>query len=257
MGPGIKTGMSILYGEPRARVAWRRPHRERGRRVRALSERRHRRRLRHRDDVRTASHRRASTWRRHRAPASRSAPTRSSSRAAKLPRVEIATPSARGVGRNTLHSDGSSRGSSTAYVGLVDGLVERLKEELGFIRARSSRRRAPCEAFIAPLGRARLRRWTTFSPSWVCASCMSATRRSEGRACGSVLRRSGLACARRSRSRARLARSRSAPVSFGTGADLPRARAERARVARSRHRARRAPAARAPRRPSPAEGSWK
>jgi type III pantothenate kinase len=50
-------------------------------------------------------------------------------RAAKLPRVEIARP-AKVVGRNTLHSMQS--GIVYGYVGLVDGLVERLKEELGY-----------------------------------------------------------------------------------------------------------------------------
>jgi type III pantothenate kinase len=50
------------------------------------------------------------------------------SRAAKLPRVEIAKPP-RVVGRNTLHSMQS--GIVYGYVGLVDGLVDRLKDELG------------------------------------------------------------------------------------------------------------------------------
>jgi type III pantothenate kinase len=51
------------------------------------------------------------------------------SRAAKLPRVEIAKPP-RVVGRNTLHSMQS--GIVYGYVGLVDGLVDRLKDELGY-----------------------------------------------------------------------------------------------------------------------------
>ena len=51
------------------------------------------------------------------------------SRAAKLPRVEIARPP-KVVGRNTLHSMQS--GIVFGYVGLVDGLVERLKDELGY-----------------------------------------------------------------------------------------------------------------------------
>jgi type III pantothenate kinase len=50
------------------------------------------------------------------------------SRAAKLPRVEIAKPQ-RVVGRNTLHSMQS--GIVFGYVGLVDGLVKRLVAELG------------------------------------------------------------------------------------------------------------------------------
>ncbi|MBS2012315.1 MAG: type III pantothenate kinase [Deltaproteobacteria bacterium] len=50
-------------------------------------------------------------------------------RAAKLPRVEIAKPP-RVVGRNTQHSMQS--GIVYGYVGLVDGLVDRLIEEMGF-----------------------------------------------------------------------------------------------------------------------------
>ncbi len=50
-------------------------------------------------------------------------------RAAKLPRVEIAKPP-RVVGRNTQHSMQS--GIVYGYVGLVDGLVERLRAELAF-----------------------------------------------------------------------------------------------------------------------------
>jgi len=50
-------------------------------------------------------------------------------RAAKLPRVEIAKPP-RVVGRNTQHSMQS--GIVYGYVALVDGLVDRLVEELGF-----------------------------------------------------------------------------------------------------------------------------
>ena len=50
-------------------------------------------------------------------------------RAAKLPRVEITKPP-KVVGRNTVNSMQS--GIVYGYVGLVDGLVERLKAELGF-----------------------------------------------------------------------------------------------------------------------------
>jgi type III pantothenate kinase len=50
-------------------------------------------------------------------------------RAAKLPKVEIALPP-KAVGRNTVHSMQS--GIVYGYVGLVDGLVARLKEELGY-----------------------------------------------------------------------------------------------------------------------------
>lgn len=49
-------------------------------------------------------------------------------RAARLPRVEIAKPP-RVLGRNTQHSMQS--GIIFGYVGLVDGLVDRLSEELG------------------------------------------------------------------------------------------------------------------------------
>jgi type III pantothenate kinase len=50
-------------------------------------------------------------------------------RAAKLPRVEIAKPP-RVVGRNTLHSMQS--GIVFGYVSLVDGMVDRIAEELDF-----------------------------------------------------------------------------------------------------------------------------
>jgi len=49
-------------------------------------------------------------------------------RAAKLPRVEIAKP-AKVLGKNTVHSMQS--GIVYGYVGLVDGLVDRLADELG------------------------------------------------------------------------------------------------------------------------------
>jgi type III pantothenate kinase len=70
------------------------------------------------------------------------------SRAAKLPRVEIARPP-KVVGRNTLHSMQS--GIVYGYVGLVDGLVDRLKEELGYsCRVVATGGLAP---LIAPLSR--------------------------------------------------------------------------------------------------------
>jgi len=50
-------------------------------------------------------------------------------RAAKLPRVEIAKPP-KVVGKNTIHAMQS--GIVYGYVGLVDGLVERLMGEIGF-----------------------------------------------------------------------------------------------------------------------------
>lgn len=51
------------------------------------------------------------------------------SRAAKLPRVEVARP-AKVVGRNTIHSMQS--GIVYGYVSLVDGMVHRIHEELGY-----------------------------------------------------------------------------------------------------------------------------
>lgn len=51
------------------------------------------------------------------------------SRAARLPRVEIARP-AKCLGRNTLHA--MQAGIVFGYVGLVDGLCERLRAEMGF-----------------------------------------------------------------------------------------------------------------------------
>ena len=50
------------------------------------------------------------------------------SRAAKLPRIEVAKPP-RVVGRNTVHSMQS--GIVYGYVGLVDGMVDRIRAELG------------------------------------------------------------------------------------------------------------------------------
>jgi len=64
------------------------------------------------------------------------------SRAARLPRVEIARP-ARCLGRNTLHA--MQAGIVYGYVGLVDGLCERLRAEMAF----------PCKV-IATGGFARL-----------------------------------------------------------------------------------------------------
>lgn len=65
------------------------------------------------------------------------------SRAARLPRVEIVRPP-RTLGRNTVHA--MQAGIVLGQAGLVDGLVERLKEETGF---------APCRV-IATGGLARL-----------------------------------------------------------------------------------------------------
>jgi type III pantothenate kinase len=53
-------------------------------------------------------------------------------RAAKLPRVEIARPP-RVVGKNTVHSMQS--GIVYGYVGLVDGMIARIQEELGYTTA--------------------------------------------------------------------------------------------------------------------------
>lgn len=67
-----------------------------------------------------------------------------SSRAAKLPRIEIRRPKA-ALGRNTIHSMQS--GVYFGYVALVDGLVARLREELGFpVRVLATGGLAPCVA---------------------------------------------------------------------------------------------------------------
>ena len=71
------------------------------------------------------------------------------SRAAKLPRVEIAKPP-KVVGRNTLHSMQS--GIVYGYVGLVDGLVERIVAELGFPCSVSAT--GGLASLIAPLSKA-------------------------------------------------------------------------------------------------------
>ena len=50
------------------------------------------------------------------------------SRTAKLPRIELAAPP-KAIGRNTIHSMQS--GLVLGYVGLIDGLVTRIRAELG------------------------------------------------------------------------------------------------------------------------------
>jgi type III pantothenate kinase len=67
-------------------------------------------------------------------------------RAAKLPKVEIVKPT-RVVGRNTVHAMQS--GIVYGYVGLVDGLVERIRREVGFECAVIAT--GGLAAFIAPL----------------------------------------------------------------------------------------------------------
>ena len=127
VGPGHQDRDGDPLREPaRGR---RRSHRQRRRRLRVGEGRRHRRRLRHRDHLRLRDAQGRVPRRRDRARACRSAPTPSSRAPRSCHRVEIALPP-RVVGRNTVHSMQS--GIVYGYVGLVDGLVERLTKELGY-----------------------------------------------------------------------------------------------------------------------------
>ena len=96
----------------------------------------------------TASRRRANTWAASSRRASRSAPTRSSP-APRSSRASRSPSRPRSSGRNTLHSMQS--GIVYGYVGLVDGLVERIcaRARLSVRRHRDRRPRA----LIAPLSK--------------------------------------------------------------------------------------------------------
>lgn len=125
VGPGIKTGMPILYENPRevgadrivnAVAAYERVHRE----VIVV-------------DFGTATtfdciSEKGEYLGGAIAPGMEISANALFSRAAKLPRAGIARPP-RAVGRNTVHSMQS--GIVFGYVGLVDGLVRRLQSELG------------------------------------------------------------------------------------------------------------------------------
>ena len=129
VGPGIRTGMAILYENPRevgadrivnAVAAYERDNRD-GRGVIVV-------------DFGTATTFDCVTPKGEYlggviAPGIQISADALFSRAAKLPRVEIAKPP-KVVGRNTLHSMQS--GIVYGYVGLVDGLVDRLQAELAY-----------------------------------------------------------------------------------------------------------------------------
>ena len=146
VGPGIKTGMPILYENPREVGADRIVNAVAA--LRALAQGGlHRRRLRHRDHLRLRLARRASTSAASSRPACRSAPTRSS-RAPRSCRASR-SPSPRASSAATP-SHSMQSGIVYGYVGLVDGLVERARRASSAIpcarrrdrrpRARSSRR---------------------------------------------------------------------------------------------------------------------
>jgi type III pantothenate kinase len=140
VGPGIKTGMSILYENPREVGA--------DRIVNAVAayERFHRGLI--VVDFGTATTFDCVTPKGEYmggviAPGIQISADALFARAAKLPRVEIQRPP-KAVGRNTQHSMQS--GIVFGYVGLVDGLVDRLVEEMAF----------PSCAVVATGGLARL-----------------------------------------------------------------------------------------------------
>lgn len=126
VGPGIKTGMPILYENPREVGA--------DRIVNAIAAYEHARGAVIVVDFGTATtfdvvSRRGEYLGGVIAPGVMVSAEALFSRAAKLPRTEIAKPS-RALGRNTIHSMQS--GIIFGYVGLVDGMVHRLKRELGY-----------------------------------------------------------------------------------------------------------------------------
>jgi type III pantothenate kinase len=126
VGPGIRTGMSILYENPREVGA--------DRIVNAVAAYE-----RHKSGVIVVDFGTATTFDCITpkgeylggviAPGIQISADALFSRAAKLPRVEVAKPP-KVVGRNTLHSMQS--GIVFGYVGLVDGLVDRIVAELGY-----------------------------------------------------------------------------------------------------------------------------
>ena len=126
VGPGIKTGIPILYDNPRE--VGRRSHRQRRRRARPLAPRRHRRRFRHRDDLRRGHAAGRIRGRNHRARID-GVGGRALQPTAKLPRVEITRPRT-AIGKNTVASIQS--GLVFGYAGLVDALVGRIRAEIDF-----------------------------------------------------------------------------------------------------------------------------
>ncbi len=130
VGPGIKTGMAILYENPRevgadrivnAVAAFEKVRTDEGRGIVVV-------------DFGTATTFDCVTPKGEYlggviAPGIQISAEALFARAAKLPKVEIALPP-KAVGRNTVHSMQS--GIVYGYVGLVDGIVERLIAELGY-----------------------------------------------------------------------------------------------------------------------------
>ena len=130
----------------------RRPHRQRGRRLRAHARRVHRRRLRHRHHLRLREPARRVRRRRDRARASASRSTRSTRAPPSCTPVELVRPP-RVVGRNTVHAIQS--GVIHGYTALVDGVVERIRarERRGSTDARDRRARGPDRARRRPPSR--------------------------------------------------------------------------------------------------------
>ena len=124
VGPGIKTGMPVLYENPREVGA--------DRIVNAVAAYEHVKRAAIVVDFGTATtfdciSQKGEYLGGAIAPGMEISANALFARAAKLPRSEIARPP-RAIGRNTVHS--MQAGIVFGYVGLVDGLVRRLKEEM-------------------------------------------------------------------------------------------------------------------------------
>ena len=125
VGPGRQDRHADPHRQPaRAR---RRPARQRGRRVGALRRRLHRRRLRHRDHLRRRLGRGRVPRRDHLAGLEISLEALAR-RAAKLPQVELGEPRSL-IGKTTV--DAVRSGIVYGFAGQVDGIVARLREELG------------------------------------------------------------------------------------------------------------------------------
>ena len=123
VGPGVRTGVPILYDNPKEvgadRIANAVAATER------IDGRVHRGRLRHRDDLRRG-HRQGRVRRRGHRPGIGISLDALIARTAKLPRVELAWPP-RVVGRTTVHA--IQAGITFGYTSLVDGLVGRIRAE--------------------------------------------------------------------------------------------------------------------------------
>jgi len=127
VGPGMKTGLAVLYENPRDVGAD--SHRQRGSRLCALAAGSHRGGLWHGYHLRRGHGTRRVRRRRDRPPDSSCRPTRSIVQSARLPRVEIARPK-HVVGTNTVASIQS--GLVFGYAGMVDALVNRIRAEIDY-----------------------------------------------------------------------------------------------------------------------------